>query len=200
MWEKLLSKFNIIYLSKHLLLAIFLVSLIEILKKYVEFTEPSHIIAYEGINFLLIIAVIVIFPIIEEIAFRLSIKKNSFYWLSILLSLLFLLTTKFIFIKVIILVYIIFVLVNQFRTKNRVVNYIVIFLSALCFLLVHFDNYDKHELTLIAPTDFFLLFFPQLLIAILFTKVRVQTFFLNSVILHIAYNLIILTLSYLFDK
>lgn len=200
MWEKLLSKFNIIYLSKHLLLAIFLVSLIEILKKYVEFTEPSHVIASEGINFLLIIAVIVIFPIIEEIAFRLSIKKNSFYWLSILFCLLFLLTTKFIFIKVIILVYIIFVLVNQFRTKNRVVNYIVIFLSALCFLFVHFDNYDKNELTLIAPTDFFLLFFPQLLIAILFTKVRVQTFFLNSVILHIAYNLIILILSYLFDK
>ena len=62
-----------------------------------------------------------------------------------------------------------------------------------------FDNYDKQKLLIMKPIDFFLLFFPQLLITFIFTKVRIQTFFVNAVLLHIAYNFVILMLSFLFD-
>lgn len=199
MRKKVFSKNNIIYLLKHLLVAIFLVSLIEILKKYLKFTEPSHIIGDENIDFFLIIVLVIIFPVIEEIAFRLSIKKNNFFWLSILFCLLFLLTSKFIIIKLLLLIFIVLILINQFLKKNNLVVNSTIFLSALCFWLVHFDNYDKQKLLIMTPIDFFLLFFPQLLLAFILTKVRIQTFFANAVLLHIAYNFIILMLSFLFD-
>ena len=60
-------------------------------------------------------------------------------------------------------------------------------------------NYDKQKLLIMKPIDFFLLFFPQLFITFIFTKVRIQTFFVNAVLLHIAYNFVILMLSFLFD-
>ena len=199
MREKVFSKDNYVYLLKHLFVTIFLVYLIEILKKHLEFSEPSHIIGDENINFFLILILVIIFPVIEEIAFRLSIKKNNFFWLSILFCLIFLLTTKFIIIKILLLIFIVLILINQFLKKINLVVYSTIFLSGLCFLLIHFDNYDKQKLLIMKPIDFFLLFFPQLLIAFIFTKVRIQTFFVNAVLLHIAYNFVILMLSFLFD-
>ena len=199
MREKVFSKGNCNYLLKHLFVTIFLVSLIEILKKHLKFSEPSHIIGDENVDFFLILILVIIFPLIEEIAFRLPIKKNNFFWLSILFCMIFLLTSKFIFIKLLLLIFIVLILINQFLKKNNLFVNSTIFFSALCFLVIHFDNYDKQKLLIMTQIDFFLLFFPQLLIAFIFTKVRIQTFFVNAVLLHIAYNFIILMLSFLFD-
>lgn len=51
MREKVFSKGNCNYLLKHLFVTIFLVSLIEILKKHLKFSEPSHIIGDENVDF-----------------------------------------------------------------------------------------------------------------------------------------------------
>ena len=80
MREKVFSKGNCNYLLKHLFVTIFLVSLIEILKKHLKFSEPSHIIGDENVDFFLILILVIIFPLIEEIAFRLTINKNNFFW------------------------------------------------------------------------------------------------------------------------
>ena len=66
----------------------------------------------------------------------------------------------------------------------------------MAFVSVHFDNY---ELNILRIVDIVILFLPQFVLALILTKIRVQTCFRNSIIFHSVYNIIVLLFAFLFN-
>lgn len=69
----------------------------------------------------------------------------------------------------------------------------------MSFVMIHFDNYNEEELNHLNHLELVFLFMPQLIFSIILTKVRLETCFLNTLIIHSLYNLIILTLALFFN-
>jgi membrane protease YdiL (CAAX protease family) len=142
---------------------------------------------------------VIISPIVEEVGFRLSLKRNKYYWLSIVFCLVFLLSTNFIVTKIICLLYIGMTILHQFNNKTNLIKNGTIVLSVLAFLCAHFDNYNENELKTLGSLSVIILFLPQFMIALIITRIRLQTCFLNSIIFHSLYNFFILSLALLFN-
>lgn len=147
------------------------------------------------------IGIVLVAPILEEIAFRLPLKKNSYYLISITFCFLFFLSASFVFLKVICFIYIVAVLAYQVSKKLSVgiTKSIMIILSITTFVSLHFDNYQGEQLNSLNVFSKIFLFLPQLIIGFILVKVRLKTLFLNAVIIHSLYNLIILTFALLFN-
>lgn len=198
------QKKNIIYILKYVLLCIVIVLFIEGIKLLLDLEESINNKLEESffnnLNWSCFGAVF-LSPLLEEIAFRLSLRRNMYFVASIIICLIFLLSSRYIYTQVSCTVFIILVLVNQFK-KNfspRLIEILLICFSVMSFVTVHFDNYDKVELDLLNPFAIVLLFIPQFVLCIILTKVRLQTCFINSLIIHSLYNLIILTFALLFN-
>jgi hypothetical protein len=196
---EILNKKNAIYIFRHLILAITFVLLIELLKYVFNVVEPEVSVLKE--NFLENFAcsffgVVAISPILEEVVFRLPLKKNNYYWVSIIFSLLFFLTSKYIVTQIMCLLFVGSIIVYQFYDKINLFRHILIILSIMAFVSVHFDNY---ELNIFRIVDIVILFLPQFVLSLILTKIRVQTCFRNSIIFHSLYNLIVLLFAFLFN-
>ena len=109
------------------------------------------------------------------------------------------LSSKFILTQVICSLFIGSLILYQFNVKIYLTRFILIVLSVLAFVFAHFDNYNENELKILGNLDFVMLFIPQFILALILTKIRLQTGFLNSVIFHSLYNFFILSLALLFN-
>jgi hypothetical protein len=197
-----LSKKNIVYLFRYLFLVLVFILGIELARYLLHIKDPDSNKIKDAFlsNFTFSLFSVIIFsPIIEEVSFRLSLKRNKHYWLSIIFCLVFVLSTNFIVTKVICLLYIGITILHQFNNKTNLFKGITIVLSVLAFLCVHFDNYSENELRTLGSLDLIMLFLPQLVIALIITKIRLQTCFLNSIIFHSLYNFFVLSLALLFN-
>ena len=102
---EILSTKNGVYIFKHLVLAIILVSGVELLKNCLNVVEPdSNRLRDEFMsNFIFSFFGAIFFsPIIEELLFRLSLRKGDFYIISLFASTIFLITSNFMFVKIIV--------------------------------------------------------------------------------------------------
>jgi hypothetical protein len=200
--SKILTKKNIFYLLRYLILALIIILIIELLKYILNVKDPdSNKLkdAFLSNFFFSFVGTVLIAPILEEVVFRLSLKKNNYYWFSVFLSLIFVLSSKFILTQVICSLFIGSLILYQFNVKIYLTRFFLIVLSVLAFLTAHFDNYNENELKILGNLDFVMLFIPQFILALILTKIRLQTCFLNSVIFHSLYNFFILSLALLFN-
>ena len=196
---EILDKKNVIYIFRHLILAITFVLLIELLKCVFNVVEPEASAIKEKFlgNFVWsFIGVVAISPILEEVVFRLSLKKSNYYWVSILFSFLFFLMSKYIVTQIMCFLFVGSIIIYQFYDKINLIRYILIIMSIMAFVSVHFDNY---ELNILRIVDIVILFLPQFVLALILTKIRVQTCFRNSIIFHSVYNIIVLLFAFLFN-
>ncbi|TRX04173.1 CPBP family glutamic-type intramembrane protease [Flavobacterium gawalongense] len=196
------SKKNSLYVLKHLAIAVLIGIIVEFCKYAFNLEEPASDKMKEEFmsHFILsLIGAIIIAPIVEESIFRLPLKKNYFFPMSILILLLFISTSKYNVVIIAGILYVIGVIFAQLFNKIISLRYILIALSIASFVLVHFDNTDEKELYALDSVDLIFLFLPQLGLALVLSKVRLQTTFLNSIVLHSLYNLIILSLALLTD-
>lgn len=140
-------------------------------------------------------------PLLEETAFRLSLRRNVYFSASIITCLVFLLSSTYIYTQVSCILFILLILVNQYKKNfsHRLIEILLICFSVISFVLIHFDNYDKGELNSLNTFEIGLLFMHQFILCIILTKVRLETCFINSLIIHSLYNLIILTFALLFN-
>ncbi|MDN3675513.1 CPBP family glutamic-type intramembrane protease [Flavobacterium branchiarum] len=200
--SEVLSKKNIAYLFIYLILALVFILGIELVRYLLDIKDPDSNKLKDAFlsNFTFaFFSAVILSPIIEEVGFRLSLKRNKHYWLSIVFCLVFLLSTNFMVTKIICLLYIGITILHQFNNKTNLIKDIAIVLSVLTFLCVHFDNYNENELRALGSLDLLMLFLPQFVIGLIITKIRLQTCFLNSIIFHSFYNFFILSLALLFN-
>lgn len=200
--SKVLSKKNIVYLFRYLVLAIVFILGIELMRYLLDIKDPDSNKIKDAFlsNFgWSLFGAIIFSPIVEEVSFRLSLKRNNYYWLSIVFCLVFLFSTNFIVTKIICLLYIGITILHQFNNKPSLIKNGIIVLSVFAFLCVHFDNYNMNELRTLSSLSVITLFLPQFMIALIITKIRLQTCFLNSIIFHSLYNFFILSLALLFN-
>lgn len=198
---KTFEKQNIIYIFKYLVLSIAIVVFIKILSFSLNLEEPKNSKIEERFFDNLIwscIGAILLSPLLEEAAFRLSLKRNKNFIISILACLVFLLSSQSVYHQIIITLFIIMILVNQFVNNfyPQLTKLLLVSFSIIGFVIIHFANYKTEELNLLNDLEIVFLFMPQFIISIILAKVRLETCFLNSVIIHSLYNLIILTLAF----
>lgn len=202
--KRFFDKQNVFYVLQHLVLVIIVVIIIELLRLAFNINEPEGNSIEDSFygNVIWSTSGIVIFsPILEEIAFRFPLKKNTYYIISIILCGIFLLSSRFIFVKIIFLLFIIAIIIEQ--NSNNIYPFIIknitVGLSILTFVSIHFDNYMDHQLDELSVLEKIVLFAPQFFICLLLIKVRLETYLLNAVIIHSLSNLIILTFALFFN-
>lgn len=198
---KAFEKKNSIYIFKYLILSIAIVIFIEGISFFLNLEEPKSSKIEERFFSNLIwscIGAIFFSPLLEEVAFRLPLQKTKYFVISIVTCFIFLLSSNFFYHQVTIALFIVMILVNQFENKfcPRLTKVLLVSFSIMSFVIIHFDNYDIEELKLLKHLEIVFLFMPQFVISIILTKVRLETSFANTIIIHSLYNLIILTLAF----
>lgn len=198
------DKKNVFYILKYLSVAVLTVLVIELLKYLFDINEPQSSKLKESFFSNIIwstISIVLISPILEEFAFRLSIKKNKYYATSILLCILFLMSSSLIYVKITCSLFIGAIILYQYSSRSNIylLKNITVVLSVLTFVLVHFDNYEVEQLKILNFFSIVTLFIPQVVVCFILTKVRSETSLLNSIVIHSLYNLLILTFGLFFN-
>lgn len=197
--SEVLTKKNSIYLLRLLFVALSIVFISELLKDILNIEEPENSKLKDVFfsNFFLFFVGAVIFgPIFEEIAFRLSLKKNDYFWLSVCFLTLFAFSSEFLVPQIICSLYIVVLVFYKYMNYSKLIRYILISLSIVAFISVHAGNFQESELSDLGIIDMAILFVPQLILSLFLTKIRIQTCFLNAVIFHSMYNLFLVSKHY----
>jgi hypothetical protein len=198
------EKKNIFYILKYLSVVVIVGIVTEILRFILSIDEPTSSKVEESFlknMFWGSIGIVLVGPLLEEVVFRLPLKKNSYYIISITLCLFLFLSSSLFFLRIICLLYIGAILLYQFGKKSptSLTKNIITILSIVAFVSLHFANYQEEQLNSLTFFSKIFLFIPQLVVGLILTAVRLKTFFLNTVIIHSLYNLIILTLALFFN-
>lgn len=192
------------YLFYKFSLCIASVIIIEIFKNVFHLKEPDeHAVENQFFNnpFLFILGALILSPIVEEIAFRLPLKKSRYYLISLFFLAIFMVTSKLILTKLISISFMFFLLLFQIvKLKIELIKRLLIVLSVLSFTLIHIDNYRIDELQKLTMIENIFLFLPQLIIGLIFTKVRLERNFAISLQLHSLYNLAIVIMALIINK
>ena len=145
--QKIKTK-NLFYLFKHLLYALVFVSVVELIKYHLNIVEPDNNKLKEEFmsNFIFSFFVaICLSPIIEELVFRLPLIKGDYFIISIVLSFIFLTTSSYIFVKIILSLFVALFVFYQFYNHSNTLQCILIITSILAFVIIHFDNFNTKE-------------------------------------------------------
>lgn len=133
--------------------------------------------------------VVIFAPIIEEICYRLPIKKSSVAYLAIPVSLLFISYNPLI-LRVIDIIYSI-TLIGYLTFSNKLLQKILIVVSIFVFTFSHASNYSIADLESLNLIEFVFLFSSQFILAIVTTFFRLIYSFKWALLYHFLYNLII---------
>jgi hypothetical protein len=191
-----------IYLFKHLLYALVFVFVVELLKNYLNIVEPDDNKLKDEFmsNFIFsFFGAICLSPIIEELVFRLPLIKGDYFIISLVLSFIFLTTSSFVFVKIILSLYVGLFVFYQFYSHSNILRWILIVTSILAFVIIHFDNFNTKDFEGYGLINTIILFLPQFFLAILITKIRMETTFINAVVFHSFYNFTILLFALFFN-
>jgi hypothetical protein len=198
----ILNSKNIFYILINLIIAIVFIIILEILKYIFKIDEPDSNSIKEEFRtntFISVFSIVVISPIIEELTFRLPLKKNEIFPFSTFFCLFFLFSTDFLIVKILIFIFLLLVLIYQ-NVKYEVWKLrILIIISIVTFISIHFDNFTKDNIYNLDLIELFFLFSPHLFLSIILTKIRMETGIINAIIFHSLYNIIILILALTFD-
>jgi membrane protease YdiL (CAAX protease family) len=142
-------------------------------------------------NYIHFLVFAVIFaPILEEVVFRYPLVKSKFLYLSFAIGLFICGTLEN---KILAIsfggVTIFSFTLYFFCKKDKLPNYFLAIYIVL-FTLFHITNYKFEDINKLAWYSIILQFFPQLLMGIILTVVRIKTRFVYALIYHAAYNFV----------
>jgi len=137
------------------------------------------------------VSVVIFAPLLEEAVFRYPLKKCKFVYIALVLGCLIsftfhnrLFTYSFIAVNIIS-----FVLFFFFKKATLPLSVLIIYI--VLFSLIHVENYNINDLKVLPWGLLIYQFFPQLLLGIIVTYIRIKTRFLYALAYHSAYNLVI---------
>lgn len=157
--------------------------------------EETISVKEENDFLLFAIASVTVIPLVEEIAFRLPLVRNKYYFSS-LIGLFLFLFTDYLFLKIGTLFLGVLVIIN-FLYKNSFIKNSLIVSSILLFSLGHVVNYVAEDIAEANLINLTILFLPQLILGIGVTIIRLRYSFFAAVIYHSLYNLSIFIFYYL---
>jgi len=188
------------YLYKNIYICVFIVhiSFIIFFSILTElfFTENGNYLEdnYKKNPFIYFIFIVFLAPIIEEFIFRFPLKfsyKNSFIAVIILI---FLLLNNLLIYNFFFFLFFICIIIQMITKKTYNIIYL---LSVICFSIIHLDNFYSINDSII---ENILLIFPQLLLGIILTHIRIHKNIKSCVLYHSSYNLIILLIYIMVNK
>jgi hypothetical protein len=144
-------------------------------------------------NFVELFVFAVIFaPLLEEVVFRYPLKKCKYVYIALILGCLaaFLINNRFITYTFIVGNIISFTLFFFFKRENLPLFILLIY--AVLFSLFHIENYNLNDLMGLHWSSLIFQFFPQLVLGIILTYIRINTRFLYALAYHSAYNFVIM--------
>ena len=142
------------------------------------------------------IFLIIIAPILEEVLYRLPLKKylsTSFTLFSLLIGVIYILIFDLLLIKIALAVYLAYIIYLSY-SKKEIPN-IFIVLSVFVFTISHIGNYNLLDVQSMSSLDLLFLFLPQLIFGIIVTFIRIKYSFKYALLYHILYNSIIIILA-----
>ena len=179
---------------KHLSLVIVGVVFLEIIQQLFSLnSNPSLKLmsTWENRRFEMILEVVLFAPIIEEVIFRLPLRKTKLYLVSIFFSLVLLINlnsyTGFIICLSVCLFNSIIFTYQVIIKRNLFITYLA-FISVIVFTITHINNYSEAELNSKSIIELITLLLPQLLLGLFCTIVRLKSNIWYSILLHSLYN------------
>jgi hypothetical protein len=172
---------------------ILFLTIINVLEVYLGIeTVTSEYILKLLDNYVEFIVFTVIFaPLLEEVVFRYPLKKCKNVYIALVLGCLesFLNDNRFITYTFIAVNIISFILFFFFKRKNLPLFILLIYVAL--FSLSHVENYNLNDLAGLHWSSLIFQFFPQLVLGLILTYIRINTRFLYALVYHSAYNLVI---------
>ena len=143
------------------------------------------------------LVIIVIAPILEELLYRLPLKRSKFAFFSLLVGIINILIIDLLILKIALALYLVGVVYLMYLKKK--ITFILIPLSIILFTVSHVGNYNIEDLELMNSLDIFFLFLPQLVLGIIVTFIRLKSSFKYALLYHSLYNSTVLFLAIMFD-
>jgi|TARA_B110000240_G_C13411458_1_gene415356 hypothetical protein len=177
---------------------IILLTLIDSLEFFfkLEYPEINNKEAILNNLFFYSILVVIIAPFMEEILYRLPLKKTSYTYISIFIGVIYIAIFDLNFVRIVLLLYIIGIVYLLYLKLNPSKYFIL--LSVFIFTISHIGNYDFQQIKLLNFLELIFLFFPQLIFAIITTSIRIYFSFWYAVFYHILYNALIIISALIF--
>lgn len=147
------------------------------------------------------ILVVLIAPTMEEILFRLPLKKTSAIYMTFIIGGLYLFIYKESLINILLVAYLIGVAYYTYVKKESVsVKRFIIGVSILTFVCSHISNYEVSTLISSKAINLIFLFMPQFIVALITTHLRLKFSFIHSLVYHSLYNMSNIFLALLFGE
>jgi membrane protease YdiL (CAAX protease family) len=197
-----MNKNDVVFVLRHSFLMISTILLIELLKNIFNYNESSVSIIEEEFKknfFFTTIGVLIFAPIIEELIFRVPLKKNSLVWCSVVFISIYIFSSNLLIIKILCLIYVLSIILYQYYDKSKLMLYLIMILSTISFVAIHIDNYDITAIEHFTVYNYIVLFLPQFFLSVVLIKVRMQKNVLSAVLTHSLYNSVMLLLALLFN-
>jgi membrane protease YdiL (CAAX protease family) len=197
-----MNKNDVVFVLRHSFLMISTILLIELLKNIFNYNESSVSIIEEEFKknfFFTTIGVLIFAPIIEELIFRVPLKKNSLVWYSVVFISIYIFSSNLLIIKILCLIYVLSIILYQYYDKSKLILYLIMILSTISFVAIHIDNYDITAIEHFTVYNYIVLFLPQFFLSVVLIKVRMQKNVLSAVLTHSLYNSVMLLLALLFN-
>ncbi len=140
---------------------------------------------------------ILIGPILEELLYRLPLKKNKYSYLSLFVGVIYVIIFDFLPIRIMLGLYLASIIYLQL-TKRKIPN-LFIFFSILMFTISHIGNYNIIDLKLMNTAGLIFLFLPQLVVGIITSVFRLKFSFKYAIFYHSIYNLIVILLAIIIE-
>ena len=130
-------------------------------------------------------------PLLEEVIFRYPLKKCKYVYIALVLGCLVSFTFNnrfftYIFIAMNIISFILF-----FFFKKEILPLSVLLIYTVLFSLIHVENYNINDLGVLPWGSLIYQFFPQLVLGLILTYIRIKTRFLYALAYHSAYNFVL---------
>lgn len=163
----------------------------------IDCVHSDRLMAYLESPLELLFVVIVLAPIVEEIAFRYTLVKSNYSYLGLLFGVVFAFVANFnsYLLVLMILLNVLAFIVFRFSNK-KILPKIFLVSYVLIFAISHSSNYTVASLQELPVYALVIQFFPQMILGTVLTYVRLSSnIFLNVIIYHALYNLVFVGLA-----
>ncbi len=136
-------------------------------------------------------------PILEEVLYRLPLKRNSFTFFSLLVGVIYILIFDLLLIRIVLGIYLISII--YLRVWKKEISKVFIVISIFVFTISHIGNYGLLDIQSMNLLAFMFLFLPQLILGIIVSFLRIEFSFNYALLYHVLYNAIIILFAINFD-
>jgi hypothetical protein len=189
-------------LSKYALISIILIAIFQYLDEYLgvyDISDHKPSLHIDNITEKIFVAVFFA-PIIEEIVFRLPLKRADWFYLSLVCSLILLTDFKGhgLIVSYSVLIYLLFVFLFQYTNYEFFGKGLKV-LSVIVFGFSHATNYLGNVFLDNSFFNVILMFSSQLIMGYFLVKIRIEISFSYAIYLHALVNFLIILLNLIFD-